>query len=340
VAIRGFMSRGISLMDVENWSIDHSTVEDIGCLEGFTSCPRLRIPHGFDTPGYRSAGIGILIGWHADDVRIASNRIRRATKYSIGLKHGSDGEETSIRRPRIEANQISEAGSTGIFLAGVAEGRIRGNVIDSTHVPNDQPQHAAHYNTFAVSCMSRVEQTTFSEERWLDSAGIAVNWQCRGEGNVVADTLIEGSCRQKNPKTCVPGPRKTCYDRADITIAAPAGGRLRLERTEVRGTRCATPLEVAAPIFLVIDGGRFARGTLGTRSVVFRGANVTIQRGARLENLDLEFSNTYGVVAGSVGGRRLSWRMDSHSKVLACADDPKRCQALCAAPRPPEWCAE
>jgi hypothetical protein len=340
VVVRGFMARGISLMDVENWSIDHSTVEDIGCLEGFTPCPRLRIPHGFDTPGYRSAGIGILIGWHADDVRIAANRIRRVTKYSIGLKHGSDGEETSIRRPLVEQNQIREAGSTGIFLAGVAEGRIRGNVIDSTHLASDQPRHATYHNTFAVSCLSRVEQTRFEDERWLDSAGMALNWQCRGDGNVVSDTLIEGSCRQKNPKTCLPGNRRACYNHADIGVGHSAGGRLRLERVQVRGTRCATPLEVAAPIFVVIDGGSFARGALGMRSVLFHGANVTIQRGARFENLDLEFANSYGVVASSVGGRRLSWGMDRASKVLVCADDRKRCQALCAAPKPPEWCAE
>jgi hypothetical protein len=188
--------------------------------------------------------------------------------------------------------------------------------------------------------MSRVERTSFVEERWLDSAGIALNWQCRGDGNVVADTLIEGSCREKSPRTCVPGNPKACYDNADINVTNGAGGRLRLERTRVQGTRCATPLDVAAPIFLVIDGGSFARGTNSNRGVGFRDANVTIQRGARFENLDLEFSNTHGVVAKSVGGRRLSWRMDSHSKVLACADDPKRCQRLCAAPRPPEWCNE
>jgi hypothetical protein len=340
VVVRGFMSRGISLLDVANWSVEHSTVEDIGCLEGLTSCPRMRIPHGLETPGYRSAGIGILVGWHADDVRIASNRVRRATKYSIGLKHGTDGEETSIRRPRIEGNEIREAGSTGIFLAGVSEGRFRGNLIDSTHLPNPQPEHATYHNTFAVSCGSRVERTSFAEDRWLDSAGIALNWQCRGEGNVVADTRIEGSCREKNPRTCVPGKRDACYDRADISVAPGAGGQLRLERTQVQGSRCATPLEVAAPIFLVIDGGSFARGVNGKRSVLFRGTNVTLQGGARFENLDLEFSNAYGVMTGSVGGRRLSWRKDSHSKVLACADDPKRCQALCAAPRPPAWCAD
>jgi hypothetical protein len=340
VVVRNFMSRGISLMDVANWSIDHSAVEDIGCLEGFTPCPKLRIPDGFETPGYRSPGIGILIGWYADDVRVTSNRIRRATKYSIGLKHGTDGEETSIRRPRVDGNQILEAGSTGIFVAGVADGRFRNNVVDSTHMPNARPEQAPYYNTFAVSCSARVDRTSFAAERWLDSSGSALNWQCRGDGNLVADTLIEGSCREKNPKTCVPGNRRACYDRADINVTNGAGGRLRLERTEVRGTRCATPLEVSAPIFLVIDGGRFARGTHGTRSVLFHGANVTIQRGARFEDVGVEFSNTYGVVTKSIERRRFAWRMDSNSKLLVCADDPERCQALCSAPKPPEWCSE
>jgi hypothetical protein len=342
VVIRNFMSRGLSLMDVERWVIDHCRIEDIGCLEGLTDCPGLTIPDAYQARGYKAAGHGINIGWYADDVLVAHNRIARVTKYSIGVKDGSDGSETSIRRLRVEDNAIVGTGSVGVFLAGVAEGRFRRNLVEGTHVRGERPEHVPYYDTFAISCMGRVERTSFVENRLRDSAGIAVNWQCSGEDNVISDTVIEGSCREKNPTTCVPGSPGQCYGYADLNIGRGAGGTLRLVRDEIRSTRCATPLEANALLELEIEGGRFGAGPHASRGVTFRDTRLTIWGGARFEDLGLSFSNAHGVVAPSVEvlSPRKRFVRDRASRVLVCAEEPKECERLCAASPAPEWCAE
>ena len=153
VVVRDFMNRGISLADAADWSIEDSTVRDIGCQDGLTPCPALGIPHAFDWPGYQSAGYGIYISWHVDGLRIRNNHVERATKYAIMLKHGSDGAETTIRAPEVANNTIGPTGSIGLFLAGIRDGRILGNTIDHTHVVGEPATFAAYHDTFGLSCM-------------------------------------------------------------------------------------------------------------------------------------------------------------------------------------------
>jgi hypothetical protein len=344
VTVRSFMSRGISLADVSGWVVEHSTIEDIGCHEGATSCEALTIPELHPGSGYRSSGYGILVGWHADDVRIRANRLRRITKYSIGLKHGSDGAVTSIRRPRILDNDIREAGSVGIFLAGVEGGLLQNNLIDSTRLVDAVPEHAAYYNTLGVSCMASVERVELRDNAILNSAGSSVNWQCSGDANRVVENRIEGSCREKNPRVCAPGRPKHCYNYADFNILKGAGGSLELRDNDVLATRCASPLFAqVGGLDLVIWGGRYAGGPNLRSGVVLRAVDVTIHGGARFEGVGLEFlGGASGVVAPSVEvlGQKKRFRADPSSRVLVCAEAPTVCRERCAGPEPPAWCSE
>jgi hypothetical protein len=341
VTVRGFMSRGISLADASGWTIAHNTVEDIGCHEGLTPCSRLTIPDFGPMRGYTVSGYGILVGWHVDDLRIESNLVRRVTKYGIGLKHGSDGAETSIRRPRVRGNQIRDTGFLGIFVGGVEDGEFADNLIDSTHVTGGSARTTGRYDTFGFSCVGRVDGTRFERNEIRNSAGIAIGWTCRGRGNAISDNLVLGSCRQRSPASC--GARRgACYRYPDVHVFK-ASGELELANLEVRESACAAPLAArgaGGPLELRIRGGRFVGGPHATDPVRFRDVDVTLSHAASFEEVALDFGpGSRGVVTESVRAPgRAAFRRAGGSRVLICARDPEACAARCAASPPPPWC--
>lgn len=344
LTVRNMLSRGISLIDVDGWVVEDSTVEDIGCLAGFTECPKLDLPDAFPARGYTAAGTGILAGWFVDDLVLRRNTVRRATKYAISLKHGQDGGETSIRRPLVEDNQLRDAGSVGIFVAGVENGRFARNVVSATQLHGRRPEHVAYYDTFALTCAGRLDQTLFVGNWLLGSAGIAVNWQCRGSGNVFAEGRIEGSCREKGPRSCAPSAPASCYTPADFNVAPRAAGELRLVDTRILDTGCSTPLASVSPVSLVVDGGVYAAGHGNSRPVSLRDTAVTLQGGARFEGVSVAFEGgTRAVVTEDVQAEGEGWLGDGFearpgAAVLLCADEPQACAARCSVPKPPEWC--
>jgi hypothetical protein len=343
VAVRGFMCRGIVLADVARWSIERNRVEDIGCDAELTPCPRLELRE--EDQAFVSGGFGIFIGWHSDDVAIRENRIRRVTKYAIGLKHGNEGDVTSIRRPRVLGNQIEDTGTLGIFVGGVAEGRFEANRIAAVHDLDERPEANAYNDTFGISCVGAAERTAFVDNRLADLAGMAVNWQCSGLGNYLAGTRVSGSCREKGPASCSPSRPGECYVQPDVYVGIGATGTLALVDGEVAQSGCAAPLgaDLLKPeLELLIRGGRYAAGPKAVRPVRFQGLDVLIERGTAFTGTALEFGRgARGVVAPSVSvaGTREPFRIDPSARVLACPAQPSACQKLCASPTPPAWCA-
>lgn len=343
IAARNFMSTGVRLGNTRGWVIEASTIEDIGCRQGLTECPKLRIP-AILGPGYMAAGHGILIDRYVRGLSIRNNRIRRVAKYSIGLKHGPDAMETSIVDPRVAGNEITEAGSVGIFLGGLRGGLISGNLIDHTQLPNEPEERAEYFDTFGISCRGRLDGTEVSDNRILHSAGIGVNWQCSGTGNTLSRNRIEGSCREKNPQTCAPGHgKRQCYDYADITIhTAASAGPLRLVDNEVVDTGCSSPLEIwgkPSETEVVIDGGRYGGGPNLRNGARVHGVPFVVMGGAVFEGVDLEFDRgARGVVTRSVSVPAV--RSDGAGEVQVCSRDAGACDAACRAPEPPEWCSE
>jgi hypothetical protein len=341
VVVRGFMNRGLSVADVAGWTLERNTVDGIGCDAELTPCPRLTYPED----RWVSAGVGILVGWYSDDVAVRENRVRRATKYSICLKHGGDGAEPSIRRPLVTGNQISDTGSLGFFVGGVSEGRFEANRIASTHTLDGRPETRPHNDTFGISCNGLAERTAFLRNRIEDMAGMAINWQCYGRGNYVAETRISGSCREKGPRSCIPGQRGQCYLQPDILVAHGSSGSLALVDDEVTRSGCSAPLgaELARPeLELLIRGGRYAAGPDAVRPVRFQAVDVIVERGASFAGAGLEFgAATRGIVAPSVSvtGARDAFRIDRAAGVLVCPERRRECEALCSEPRPPAWCA-
>jgi hypothetical protein len=340
LTVRNFMSDGLRLGGAERWAIEFCTVEDIGCHRQISPCPKLRIPESV-APGEATSGYGILIDGHVGALSIRDNRIRRVTKYSIGLKHGPDAALPSIVDPLVTGNEIREAGSIGIFLGGIQGGRIRDNLIDHTQQPNDAGKRANYYDTFGVSCVGRLERTEITDNRILRSAGIGVNWHCSGSGNVLARNRIEGSCRQKNPNTCISG-RYGCYDYADLSVGGDvSGGPLRLVDNEVVGTGCSSPLEVGgdrSETEVVIDGGLYGGGPNLRNGARLHGMRVVVMGGAVFE-VDLEFDRAArGVVTRSVRVPKV--RKDGSGLVLVCSRDAAACAAACRVPEPPAWCSE
>jgi hypothetical protein len=341
LTVRNFVSRGIALSDADGWSIEYCRVEDIGCDEGHTPCSSMTIPSLFGIPGYRSDGYGIMIGWHVDDVAIRHNEIRRVVKYAMGLKHGQDGMETTIRRPRVVGNRITDTSYIGIFLAGVEDGDFRDNLVASTHISNEPPELANSYNTFGISAMSRVERTAFHGNEIRETAGIGLNWQVQGSGNVLSGNRIVRSCRVKNPGHCV-SPRERCYTYADLNIEGRPG-TLRLVDNQVLETGCRRPIQVAGappPMQLTLHGGRYTRGSPAVENARFDGVDVTLQGGASFEGLGVEFGpGARGVVTPSVrADGPLS--VERGSAVRVCAEERGYCQKICAAPHPPAWCSD
>jgi Right handed beta helix region len=347
VAVRGFMSRGVSLADVARWSIEHSSVEDIGCMRDVTPCSRLTVPDPFPAaPGFTSTGFGIHIDWHSDDVTLRANRVRRVTKYSIGFKHGQDAAQASIRRLKVVGNDIEHTGQLGIFLGGVADALFEDNRIAATDSMNRRPQGRASNDTFGVSCYGAGERIVFRRNRIEDMAGMAISWGCQGRGNVIEQTRIARSCRQKNPESCTPGGVRTCYYQPDVLVAPGATGDLALVDTAIEDSGCAAPLAAspAAPGFdLVVRGGRYAAGAASILPVQLQSVDVIVEQGATFTGTALDFGpGTRGVVAPtvSVTGKRRAFRVDPGSQVLVCPDHRSDCEKRCAAPKPPRWCSE
>jgi hypothetical protein len=341
VTVRNFMSDGLRLGSAERWAIESCTVEDVGCHRQISPCPKLQIPE--IGPGEATSGYGILIDGFVGALTIRDNRIRRVTKYSIGLKHGHDASVPSIVDPRVTGNQIREAGSIGIFLGGIQGGLVRDNLIDHTQRLNDTGKRANYYDTFGISCVGRLDRTRISDNRILRSAGIGVNWQCSGTGNVLSGNRIEGSCRQKNPHTCAPGfGRAGCYDYADITIKGTTGGPLHLLDNEVADTGCSSPLEIwGAPpqTEVVIEGGRYGGGPNLRGGARLHGVSLLVKGGAVFEGVDLEFDRAArAVVTPSVSVPKV--HKDGSGPVLVCSRDRAACEAVCRAPEPPDWCSE
>jgi hypothetical protein len=342
VLVRDFMTRGISLADVARWSVEYSVIKDIGCARSLTPCPRLTIPDAFG-PGYTSTGLGIHVDWHSDDVVIRANRVRRAAKYSISLKHGQDAKETSIRRPRVVDNDVAKT-QLGIFVGGVADGLFEGNRIAATDSLNPQPEARNWNDTFGISCNGALERTGFQGNRIEDSGGMAISWSCAGSGNYVAATHITGSCSLKGPESCVPGPPRSCYLNPDVWVVASAAGTLALLDNLVAESGCAAPLAVdlGTPGFeLLIRGGRYTAGNNAVRPVGFTGVDVLIEGAARFEGTALAFGPaSRGIVAPMVSVTRTPDRflIDRGAQVLACPDRPRDCEEICSRSEPPSWC--
>jgi hypothetical protein len=345
VAVRNFLSRGVSLADVARWSVENSAIEDIGCMRDLTPCSRLTVPDPFPSaPGFTSTGFGLHVDWYSDDVAVRANRIRRVTKYSIGFKHGQDAAQTSIRRLRVIGNDIEHTGQLGIFLGGVADALFEDNRIAATDSLNRRPDGNASNDTFGVSCNGAGERIAFRRNRIEDSAGMAISWGCTGRGNLIEHTRIERSCRQKGPESCTPGSR-SCYFQPDMLVAGGATGDLALLENEIEDSGCAAPLAAypSAPGFdLLVRGGRYAAGARSNLPVHFQSADVVVERGASFTGTSLEFGpGTRGVVAPgvSVQGKGRSFRVDRGSQVLVCPDHPSDCVELCESAKPPGWCS-
>jgi hypothetical protein len=349
VVVRHFMNRGVSLADVAGWAIEHCEIDGIGCHAELTPCPRLTIP-SLLAPGHRVAGHGILLGWYSDDVLARENRIRRVTKYSIGLKHANDASVPSIVRPRIERNEISDAGSLGIFLGGVSEGRFVENRIRSTSDLDRRPEAEINNDTFGISCMGTVDRTVFLRNVLENVAGMAIQWACAGRENVLEANRIRGSCRLKGPRSCLPGGSGRCYRQPDILVGRGAAGDLALVDDEVLDSGCAAPLGVGRPpragaahpdFALSIRGGLYRAGPLASDPVRFQAVDLTVERGARFEETRLHFGRgARGVVTPSVSvrGGRDPFRADAGAQLLVCPEEQGTCRELCEAVDPPAWC--
>jgi len=346
VAVRNFMSRGVSLADVARWSIEHSTIEDIGCMQDRTPCSRLTVPDPFPSaPGYTSTGFGLHVDWYSEDVTIRANQIRRVTKYSLGFKHGQDGSQPSIRRPRVIGNVIEQTGQVGIFLGGVADALFEDNRIAATDSMNRRPEGRSSDDTFGVTCNGAGERIAFRRNRIEDMAGMAISWGCAGRANLIEQTHIARSCRQKNPESCTPGHR-TCYFQPDVLVASNATGELALVENEIEDSKCASPLAAypaARGFDLLVRGGRYAGGGASSSPVHFQASDVIVERGASFSETGLEFGpGTRGVVAPnvSVTGKGRAFKVDRGSQVLVCPTHPEDCLELCTAENPPPWCGK
>jgi hypothetical protein len=344
VAVRNFMSRGVSLADVARWSIEHSTIEDIGCMQDRTPCSRLTVPDPFPSaPGYTSTGFGLHVDWYSEDVTIRANQIRRVTKYSLGFKHGQDGSQPSIRRPRVIGNVIEQTGQVGIFLGGVADALFEDNRIAATDSMNRRPEGRSSDDTFGVTCNGAGERIAFRRNRIEDMAGMAISWGCAGRANLIEQTHIARSCRQKNPESCTPGHR-TCYFQPDVLVASNATGELALVENEIEDSKCASPLAAypaARGFDLLVRGGRYAGGGASSSPVHFQASDVIVERGASFSETGLEFGpGTRGVVAPSVSvtGKGRAFKVDHGSQVLVCPTHPADCLELCTVEKPPPWC--
>ena len=348
VAVRDFMNRGIVVADVAGWSLEHNEVDGIGCHPELTPCPRLGVP-SLAGPGRGVAGVGIFLGWYSDDVLVRENRVRRVTKYAIGIKHANDALSPSIVRPRVERNEVSDTGALGIFLGGVSEGRFVENAIRGTDDLDRRPEAEPHNDSFGISCMGAVERTVFLRTVLDGMAGVAINWQCAGRGNVVASTRVRGGCRLKGPRSCLPDGGH-CYEEPDLRVGPGAAGELALVDAEVLDSGCAAPLGVergsgaGAPhpgFELAIRGGLYRAGPLASGRVRFQAVELVAGGGARFERTGLGFgSGARGVVAPSVSvdGVRRPFEADAGAQVLVCPEQRERCEELCAAADPPAWC--
>jgi hypothetical protein len=347
--VRAFMNRGIVLSGVAGWAIEHNEIDGIGCHAELTPCPRLTLPSAVE-PGGRIAGMGILIAAYSDDVAVLENRIRRVTKYSIGLKHGNDAAVASIVRPRIERNEISDAGPVGIFLGGVSVGRFVENRIRATDDLDRRPESRPYTNTFGISCVGVAERTVFLRNAIEGAAGMAVNWQCRGRENLLAENRITGSCRLKGPRSCLPADPRQCYRQPDIQVGRKSAGSLALVDDEVTGSGCAAPLgadpapgadDVHPRLELLIRGGLYRAGRLASRPVRLQAVDVILERGARFEGTGLHFgSAARGVVAPSVSVRGSidPFQVEPGARILVCPERPDSCEEACASPDAPTWC--
>ena len=275
-----------------------------------------------------------------------ANRIRRVTKYSIGVQ----ARAGRPRRPRSGGrasigNDIEHTGQLGIFVGGVADALFEDNRIAAHRQPEPPAEGRASNDTFGVSCNGAGERIVFRRNRIEDMAGMAISWGCKGRGNVVAQTRIVRSCRQKNPESCTPGVR-TCYYQPDVLVAPGATGDLALVDTAIEDSGCASPLAASpsVPGFdLVVRGGRYAAGSASILPVQLQSVDVVVERGASFTGTALDFGpGTRGVVAPtvSVTGKRRAFRVDPGSQVLVCPDHRSDCEKRCAAPKPPRWCSE
>jgi len=343
VVVRDFTNRGIALADVAHWNLERNTIDGIGCDDPLTPCPGIEVP-GQPKDPVVVPGTGVLIGGYSDDVLLRENRILRASQVALALKHGSDGAETSIRRPQVLDNQIGETGALGILLAGVADARFEGNRITRTRDVDGRPESAAHDDTAAISCNGSVDRALFLRNRIEDSAGMAIGWHCSGVGNTLAENRIARSCREKGPRVCVPGQPGECYLQPDIFVGPGAAGSLVLVDDEVVESGCSAPFGADLPkpqLELLIRGGRYEAGPLATRPVLFQAVDVIIERAARFEGTPLEFGPaTRGVVAPSVSvtGADPAYRADRSAQVLICPAQRRSCTELCEGHDPPRWC--
>jgi len=342
VVVRDFLDHGISLADVARWSLERNTIDGIGCEDALTPCPALAA----GAPGgVAVAGSGVRIGGYSDDVLLRENRIRRATGPALALVHGADGAETSIRRPQVLANQIAETGAVGLALAGVVDGRFEENRIARTHDVDRRAESALADDTAAIDCAGSVDRAVFARNQIDDSAGTAIRWRCSGVGNALLETRIARSCREKNPKRCLPGQPDRCYDRPDVAVGHGAAGSLAFADDEVVDSGCATPFEAELEkpqLELLIRGGRYEAGPLASRPLRFQAVDVILERAARFLGAGLEFGEaTRGVVAPSVvvTGASPAYRADPAAQVLVCPAERASCAKLCQAKDPPRWCA-
>ena len=347
LAIRNFFNRAVSLGDTAGWIVEDGAFEDVGCYEGVTACPL--IPE--TDPPSQVAGFGVLAISFNDDLVIRRNELHRIGKYSIGLNSFGTIPPGPLLRPRVLDNVITEAGGIGMLVAGIIDGVIRGNRIESTQRPG---LHPAYFNSFGIEVLDRVENSQFVGNQILGSAGIGLNWQAAGPGNLVADNLIDGSCREKNPDTCAPcdgGPGLCCYNYPDINVGPGAAGDLRFSSNEVTNSLCSMPIGVhwGAASDVVVHGGVYQSGPKAQAPPEFEGVTVTIQgsaifegdqKGACVAFRTLEDKPTEAVVSRLVHlvGCDPSHEVETGSSALVCAEEPAACAQRCVGPNPPEWC--
>src|SRR5262249_52834164 len=198
-----------------------------------------------------------------------------------------------------------DTGALGVFLGGVADARFEANRILRTHDLDGRPESAVESDTFGISCNGSVDRALFLRNRVENAPGAAINWQCSGVGNTFAENRISGSCREKNPKRCVPGTDDQCYTQPDVHVGDGSAGSLVLVDDEVLDSGCAAPFGAELPkpqLELLIRGGRYEAGPLAMRPVRFQAVDVILERKASFSGAPLEFGEA-GRALGLRAGR-------------------------------------
>jgi hypothetical protein len=180
VTARNLMTGGVRLGRARRWILEYSTVEDVGCQDGLTSCDALTelTPelHGF--PGYRSPGFGILSDVWTEETVIRHSRVERASKYGLGLYEATHSE--------VHDNVVRSARAAGICCNQCTDATIQDNVVEDMWCHEDFEGHsAAGISVYGDRVVVRGNALLEGDGSGLDLSGSVVTAE---------DNLLEGNC--------------------------------------------------------------------------------------------------------------------------------------------------